>query len=54
MDIADGPCEGDVSLEKEGIKVFLEKEADRMLSEATIDYTAEQGIIISGMSHSSC
>ena len=54
MDIADEPREGDVTLEKGGVKVFLEKEANRLLSEATIDFSAERGIIISGMPQSSC
>ncbi len=54
MDIADGPEKGDVTLETEGIKVFMEKEANRLLSEATIDFSAGQGITISGMAQSSC
>ena len=54
MDIADEPREGDVTLEKRGIKVFLEKEANRLLSKATIDFSAERGIIISGMPQSLC
>ena len=54
MDIADEPGEGDVTLQKRGIKVFLEKEANRLLSDATIDFSTERGIIISGMPQSSC
>lgn len=54
MDIADGSKEGDVILEKDGVKVFLEKEANRLLSKATMDYSSKQGIIISGMPRSSC
>jgi len=54
MDIADGPEKGDVTLETGGVKVFMEKEANRLLSEATIDFSAGQGITISGMAQSSC
>lgn len=54
MDIADGPGKGDAILEKGGLRVFLEREANKLLSEATIDYSDERGIIISGMSRNSC
>ncbi len=54
MDIADGAEKGDVTLEKDGVKVFLEKEANRLLSEATIDFSDERGFIISGMQQTSC
>jgi len=54
MDIADGAKNGDVTLEKDGVNVFQEKEANKQLSEATIDFSATLGIIISGMSRSSC
>ncbi len=54
MDIADGAEKGDVTLEKGGLRVFLEKEANKLLSEATIDFSTERGIIISGMPRSSC
>ena len=54
MDIADGPEKGDETLEMGGINVFLEKEANRLLSKATIDFSVDRGIIISGMAQSSC
>jgi Fe-S cluster assembly iron-binding protein IscA len=54
MDIAEEARSGDVTLEKNGLRVFLEKEADRLLSEATIDYSGERGITINGMVRSSC
>ncbi len=54
MDIADSAQKGDVAIEKGGLKVFLEKEASKLLSEATIDFSTERGIIISGMPRSSC
>lgn len=54
MDIADAPKKGDVTLEQGGVKMFLEKEANRLLSEATLDHSAKRGIILSGMQRSSC
>ncbi|MBI4822631.1 MAG: hypothetical protein HY805_00145 [Nitrospirae bacterium] len=48
MDIANNSMEGDTTLEKDGLKVFLEQNANRMLSEATIDFSDEQGFLISG------
>jgi Fe-S cluster assembly iron-binding protein IscA len=54
MDIAEESKRGDVTLEKSGLKVFLEKEANKLLSEATIDFSETRGIIISGMQRSSC
>ncbi len=54
MDIADGTKDGDVTIEKDGITIFLEKDANKMLSEAAIDYSDQQGFIISGMQQASC
>jgi len=54
MDIADGAKKEDVTIEKDGVKVFLEKEANRLLSEVTMDFSAERGFIISGMKQPSC
>ncbi len=48
MGIAEGAEKGDVVLEKNGVRVFLEKKANKMLSGATLDYSAKEGIIISG------
>ena len=53
IDIADGAKEEDVTLEKDGVKVFLEKEADKLLSEANIDFSDERGFIIIGMQQTS-
>jgi Fe-S cluster assembly iron-binding protein IscA len=54
MVIVDGPNKSDAILEKDGIKVFLEKEANKLLSNATLDYTAKEGIINGGMPRFSC
>ncbi len=54
MDIAKGPEKSDSAIERAGVKVFLEKEADNMLASATLDYSVVQGFIVSGMPQSSC
>ncbi|MFN3396875.1 MAG: hypothetical protein ACK4Z9_08815 [Thermodesulfovibrionales bacterium] len=54
MDIAEEAEKGDVILEKDGLKVFLEKEANRLLSEASIDFSDNQGFVLRGMPQTSC
>jgi Fe-S cluster assembly iron-binding protein IscA len=54
MDIANVAYEEDTTVEKDGLKLFLEKRATNMLSEATIDYSDEQGFSITGISQNSC
>lgn len=54
MDIAEDPFPDDTALEMDGLRLFLDKEANIVLSEATIDYSQEQGFIISGMPKSDC
>ncbi len=53
MDIADGAKKGDVTIEKDGVTIFLEKDANKMLSEATVDFSDEGGFVISGMQQTS-
>jgi len=54
MDIADGARKGDITLEENSLKVFLEKEANRMLSDSTVDFSNARGFIITGMPRNSC
>jgi hypothetical protein len=54
MDIAKGPEHGDVTIDKAGVKVFLEKGADALLLNANFDYSDIQGFLITGMTQSSC
>lgn len=54
MDIANSADEGDFTIEKEGLKVFLEKRAHDLLSNATIDFSDNQGFAITGMPRSTC
>ena len=49
MGIAEGAEKGDVVLEDNGVKVFLEKKANKILSGATMDYSPKEGIIVSGI-----
>jgi Fe-S cluster assembly iron-binding protein IscA len=54
MGVAPDPEDGDLTLEKDGLKVFLDKEANNMLLNATIDFSDDQGFAITGMNQSSC
>lgn len=54
MDIAPEPEEKDITIEKDGLRMFLEKEAGNILSSATIDYSDESGFIITGLPQTSC
>lgn len=54
MDIAESAARGDETLEMGGLKVYLEKEANRQLKSATIDYNDARGFVISGQQQGSC
>lgn len=54
MDVATAPEDGDFTIEKDGLKVFLDKEANKMLLDATIDFSDEYGFAITGMNQSPC
>ncbi len=54
MDIAIGAKKGDITLEKDGLKVFLEQEANKLLSDATLDFTDDHGFIVTGAPQTSC
>jgi iron-sulfur cluster assembly accessory protein len=54
MDIADKAEGGDETLDNNGLKIFLEKEAVNLLGGATIDFSDNEGFIITGMPRSSC
>ncbi|HAR44783.1 MAG: hypothetical protein A2X56_11195 [Nitrospirae bacterium GWC2_57_13] len=49
MDIADNPQSGDTTIEKNGLKVFLEMKAQGMLMNTTIDFQDGRGFMITGM-----
>jgi Fe-S cluster assembly iron-binding protein IscA len=56
MDIAKAAQAGDITLEKDGLKLFLEERANQMLVSTTIDFNDNQGFVLSGMQQkgSSC
>jgi|GEM_PF-735470 Fe-S cluster assembly iron-binding protein IscA len=54
MDIVKTAIDNDITLEQNGLKVFLETKASGVLAEATIDFSDEQGFFISGVVANSC
>ncbi len=54
MDIAQKPETGDLTIEQSGIRIFVQKEADTMHANVTMDYSDIQGFFFTGMSQSSC
>jgi Fe-S cluster assembly iron-binding protein IscA len=54
MDIAKAAQAGDMTLEMDGLKVFLEERANAMLASTTIDFNERQGFVLTGMQQSSC
>jgi Fe-S cluster assembly iron-binding protein IscA len=54
MDIAKAAVQGDITLEKDGLKLFLEQRANEMLNTTTIDFVEAQGFVLTGMQQSSC
>lgn len=54
MDIAIGAEEGDITLEKDNLKLFLNRDANNLFLNATIDFIDEQGFVVTGMPGSSC
>jgi len=54
MDIASGPSAGDITLEKDGLMIYLTEDANRILQNATINYTDEGGFEITGLQSSCC
>ncbi len=54
MDIAKAAQAGDTTIDKEGLKVYLEERANAMLATTTIDFNDKQGFVLTGMQQSSC
>jgi Fe-S cluster assembly iron-binding protein IscA len=54
MDIAKAAANGDATIEKDGLKIFLEQRASEMLNTTTIDFVEAQGFVLTGMQQSSC
>ncbi len=49
MDVAKVAQAGDITLEQNGLKVFLEDRANQMLNSTIIDFAEGQGFVLSGM-----
>lgn len=54
MEIANDAKSGDVTLEKDNLKVFLNQEANNLLLNATLDFVDEQGFLVTGIPQNSC
>ncbi len=54
LDMVEQAQDGDVTFEKEGLKVFIEKDANETLAEATMDFSEERGFVLNGMAEHSC
>jgi len=54
MDIAGGPSVGDMTPQKDGLMIYLSEDANRMLENATINFTEEGGFVIEGLHQSGC
>ncbi len=54
MDMAEKAESGDETIDVSGLKIFLDIEAGKLLGGATIDYSDQQGFIITGMPRASC
>ncbi|HOI41824.1 MAG TPA: iron-sulfur cluster biosynthesis family protein [Elusimicrobiales bacterium] len=54
MDITDKPEKGDVEIEKNGLKVYLNQEAVVKLENATLDSDKAGGVIIKGLPEGGC
>ncbi len=54
MGVAANAEDGDETIAKDGLKIFLEKEANKMLYHATIDFSEFQGFSLEGVEQTPC
>jgi Fe-S cluster assembly iron-binding protein IscA len=54
MGVAPNAEDGDETVTIDGLKLFLEREANKMLSNATIDFSELQGFSLEGVEQSPC
>ena len=54
MDIAKDAVKGDITLEVQSLKVYLEERAKEMLMNANIDFQEESGFTLTGTQQKSC
>ncbi len=48
LDLVEQAADGDMPFEKDGLKVFIEKKAEGMLSAATMDFSDSRGFVVNG------
>lgn len=54
MGVAPNAEDGDETVTRNGLKLFLEREANKMLLNATIDFSELQGFSLEGVEQSPC
>ena len=54
LDMVEKAMDGDVTFEKDGLKVFIEKDANMTLATAVMDFSEQRGFVLSGMPGSTC
>jgi Fe-S cluster assembly iron-binding protein IscA len=54
MGVAPNAEDGDETITRDGLKLFLEREANKMLSNATIDFSELHGFSLEGVEQSPC
>ncbi len=52
LDMVERPMDGDVTIEKDGVKVFVEKAANATLAAAMLDFSEQRGFVLNGMPQS--
>ncbi len=52
LDLMEQAKDGDVTFEKEGLKVFVEKGTNDQLSAATMDFSEQRDFVLNGMPQS--
>ncbi len=54
LDMVEQPVDGDVTIEKDGLKVFIEKDASATLAAASMDFSEQRGFVLNGMEQHTC
>ena len=57
LELVEQATDGDVTIEKDELRVFIEKDAEATLAAATMDFSDEHGFVVRGMpqsDHGSC
>ncbi|MCL4557420.1 MAG: iron-sulfur cluster assembly accessory protein [Deltaproteobacteria bacterium] len=49
LDLVERAADGDVTIDQNGLKVFVEKDANETLAAATMDFSDQRGFVLNGM-----